>query len=235
MQEVNMSISKAWDWNESNDPYWLNPSEESYYLCARWKKLGYEKLLDLGCGLGRHSILFAQHGFLVSALDLSVEGTNYLIDWAAKENLDINVQVADMLSLPYPGNFFDCLFSLYSIHHTDTNGMMKIMNEIKRVTKQNGEIYITLGSKESENFKNSGFPKIDENTVLKSNDGTEKDVPHCYFDLDEIIDILRKINLEPINIRHKDECYFNGDKRSSSKNSYSNSHYYILAKNNAIN
>jgi len=114
-----MPISKAWDWNEVNEPIWLDPSEESYYIGARWKKLGYEKLLDLGCGLGRHSILFSQQGFLVSALDLSVDGTNHLINWAAKENLEIDVQVADMLSLPYPDNFFDCLFSLFSIHHTD--------------------------------------------------------------------------------------------------------------------
>ena len=100
-----MSISKAWDWNETKDPMWLTPSEESYYISARWQKLGYKKLLDLGCGLGRHSILFSQHGFLVSALDLSAEGTNHLIDWAAKENLKIDVKVADMLAVPYPDNF----------------------------------------------------------------------------------------------------------------------------------
>ena len=35
---------------------WLNPSEESFYIADRWKNLGFKSLLDLGCGLGRHSI-----------------------------------------------------------------------------------------------------------------------------------------------------------------------------------
>jgi 2-polyprenyl-3-methyl-5-hydroxy-6-metoxy-1,4-benzoquinol methylase len=39
----------------------------------RWKDKNYKSFLDLGCGLGRHSLLFAQSGFKVSSFDLSEE------------------------------------------------------------------------------------------------------------------------------------------------------------------
>jgi 2-polyprenyl-3-methyl-5-hydroxy-6-metoxy-1,4-benzoquinol methylase len=63
--------TKAWDWTAAKEKVWLEPSEESYYLVNRWKTQGRKSILDLGCGLGRHSILFAKNGFDVSAMDLS--------------------------------------------------------------------------------------------------------------------------------------------------------------------
>ncbi|HOO76209.1 MAG TPA: hypothetical protein PLS66_13005, partial [Tepiditoga sp.] len=63
------NISKAWDWKEVKDKIWYEPSEESYYLLKRWQN--FNTFLDLGCGLGRHSVLFAENNFETYALDLS--------------------------------------------------------------------------------------------------------------------------------------------------------------------
>ena len=98
------------------------------------------------------------------------------------------------------------------------------MKEIKRVIKPKSEIYITLCSKETWSFKDAGFPKIDENTVLKSDDGPEKDVPHFYVDLDDIVNLFKNMDMELLRIRHVDDCYREGQKRNSK-------HYFILAKN----
>jgi len=217
-----MSISKAWNWNEEKNKIWLEPSEESYFISARWKKQGYKKLLDLGCGLGRHSIFFSQQGFDVSAFDLSADGVSHLRNWAVKETIRIDVKIADMLSLPYDDCTFDCLFAYHVISHTDTVGMKKIMAEIKRVLKPQGEIYITLCSKETWSFAEAGFPKIDENTIRKTDDGPEKDVPHFYSNLDDIIELFSETGLELLRIRHTDDCYYDGQKRNSK-------HYFILA------
>ena len=56
-----MIKSKGWNWNIVTDDkaeMWKNPSIESYYLLYRWKSQGKNTFLDLGCGLGRNSILF---------------------------------------------------------------------------------------------------------------------------------------------------------------------------------
>lgn len=43
--------------------YWKHPAIESYYLINRWKEQGKKDFLDLGCEIGRHSILFARNSF----------------------------------------------------------------------------------------------------------------------------------------------------------------------------
>lgn len=58
--------SKPWNWEmvkEKNEEKWKMPSQEIYYLIHRWHQNGVKNVLDLGCGIGRHSILFSQEGF----------------------------------------------------------------------------------------------------------------------------------------------------------------------------
>lgn len=219
-----MSVSKAWDWSAETGPIWLHPSEESYYIADRWKQAGYRSLLDFGCGLGRHSIFFARAGFRVSAFDLSQEGVAHLKQWAAKETLDIDARPADMLSPPYPDHAFDCLFAYHVISHTDTPGMRTVMRELKRLVRPGGELFITLCSKETWSFAEAGYPKVDENTVRKTEDGSEKDVLHFYVNLEDIIGLFDEFHLELLRVRHTDDCYFEGEKRNSR-------HYFILAGN----
>lgn len=219
-----MTISKAWEWDKELNPLWLNPSEESYWIVNNWQEQGNKKLLDFGCGLGRHSIFFSHQGFNVSAFDLSVEGTNHLRDWAKRESLDIDVTVADMLELPYNDDTFDYIFAYHVISHTDSNGIKQIMREVKRVLKPLGEVYLTFCSKESWSFAKAGYPKIDENTVRKTDDGPEYGIPHFYMNLDDVVSLFASINMELLRIRHTDDCYFDGQKQDSK-------HYFVYAKN----
>jgi len=216
-----MTISKEWEWSMENNPIWLYPSEESYFLANRWKEAGFNKILDYGCGLGRHSIFFAKKGFDVSAFDLSSYGIEHLKDWARNENLDINAEVADMLQLPYSDDTFDCVFAYHVISHTDTKGMETIVKELKRILKKGGEFYITLCSKETWSYKEANFPKIDENTIVKMDDGPEKGIPHYYVTLDDILSLFKDFSI--LNVRHVDDCYFDGNKRNSK-------HYFVLGR-----
>jgi len=216
-----MTKSKAWDWNKESNAFWLKPSEESYYIAQHWKEKHYETLLDFGCGLGRHSVFFSKQGFCVNAFDLSGDGITHLNQWSEKEHLQINTCVADMLNLPYPDSSFDAVFAYHVISHTDSSGIKQIMREISRVLKTGGELYMTLCSKETWSYKDAGYPKLDENTVLKTDDGPEKNVPHFYVNLDDILTLLSDYEIE--RIRHTDDCYFEGRKQNSK-------HYFILAK-----
>jgi len=216
-----MTNSKAWNWKEEKNSYWLKPSEESYYIVNRWKEKNYKDILDFGCGLGRHSIFFAKNGFNVSAFDLSIDAINNLNLLAQNENLNINTTVADMIDLPYKENSFDAIFAYHVISHTDTIGIKKIVSEIKRVLKSNGEIYLTLCSKETWSFKDAGYPKVDENTIIKTDEGPEKGIPHFYVTASDILNLFS--DFEIINIRHIDDCYFNGKLQNSK-------HYFINAK-----
>lgn len=214
-------MSKEWDWSKAKDTIWLNSSEESYFLANRWKEAGFHKILDFGCGLGRHSMFFAKKGFDVSAFDLSAEGIRHLQGWAKEENININTEVADMFELPYQDDFFDCVFAYHVISHTDTEGIEKVIKELKRVIKKDGEFYLTLCSKETWAYKHAGYPKIDKNTIVKTDDGPEKGIPHFYVTLDDILSLFKNFSI--IRVRHVDDCFFDGSKHSSK-------HYFILGK-----
>jgi SAM-dependent methyltransferase len=215
------SVSRPWDWKQEKDGIWTTPSEECHYLAARWSDAGFRTLLDFGCGLGRHSVFFAKKGFAVSAFDLSEDGVRHLRGWAAREGLSVEARVADMLTLPYADGSFDCLFAYHVLSHTDTLGMARIAKEIGRILRPGGEFYLTLCSKESWSFAKAGYPKLDENTVVKTGDGPEKGVPHFYTDLDGVLERFADFTLE--RVRHVDECWFDGGKHDSR-------HYFILGR-----
>lgn len=215
-----MVDSKEWDWEKANKDIWIELCEESYYYAKKWKREGRKSVLDLGCGLGRHSILFAKNGFKVTSVDLSEYGVNYLKDWQKREGIDFMVKRCDMKRLPFQDNAFDCIWAYHVISHTDTDGFIEILSEIERLLKPNGSIYFTLCSKDTWSFTEADFEHIDENTIIKNDDGPEKDVPHFYVSLDDIERLLKNFTIN--RIRHIDDCYFNGKKQN-------NKHYYIDA------
>lgn len=147
-----MVNSKAWNWNMvkgDHEQYWLEPAVESYYLINRWLSQGKKDFLDLGCGLGRHTIQFAKAGFNTSGFDLSEASIKRTEEYAKQAGAKVDLQIGDMLNLPYGDESFDCIYCRNVISHTDTSGMRKIVAELKRVLRKDGECYLTLGSKQS--------------------------------------------------------------------------------------
>ncbi|MBU1144751.1 MAG: class I SAM-dependent methyltransferase [Firmicutes bacterium] len=144
-----MGIHNAWDWTKDRSNRWLVPSEDSYYLLHRWKELGFLRLLDLGCGRGRHAVLFAKNGFDVSAIDLSSESVKELSEYSKHKNLNIQCDVADMTSLPYPDDSFDCLMEYHSIYHSNRAGVTKALSEIRRVVRKGGEVFRNVRFKQN--------------------------------------------------------------------------------------
>lgn len=133
----------------------------------------------------------------------------------------MDVSVADMHSLPYAERSFDCIFAYHVISHTDTAGMGRIANELQRLLRPGGEVYLTLCSKETWSWCEAGYPRLDENTVVKTDEGPEQGLAHFFVSLDDILGLMKAFEL--IQIRHVDECYFGGKKQTSK-------HYFILAK-----
>ena len=212
-----MVESKPWNWDVVSDERWNNPSEDVYYYVHRWKELGYRDLLDLGCGLGRNSILFSQNGFNVYAFDLSQTAIAKLEENSEKLGLGIHTKLGDMLNLPYQDSSFDCILAYHVISHTDTEGMKKIIREIGRVLRKNGEFYFTLCSKEGFRDPIKG-QMIDANTVVKLEE-PERGIPHFHADLEDIKDLFSGFKFE--KIRHIQDIFEN----------MSSYHYFVLVKN----
>ena len=224
---IKMIKSKGWNWEiVKDDPtcIWKNPSIESYYLLNRWTFLEMKNFLDLGCGLGRHSVLFARNGFNVSCFDISKDAIERTKKWCEEENLKCNYMVGDMLKLPYKDNEFDCILCRNVISHTDTEGMKTIISELKRVLKKGGECYLTLGSKDTWGFKQESWPLIDPNTRLRMEEGPEYKTPHFYADYNLCQELFK--DFEIINIYQVIDYFKSNDK------TFDSYHYHLLIKKN---
>lgn len=220
-----MIKSKGWNWEiVKDDPniVWKNPSIESYYLLNRWLSLEMKKFLDLGCGLGRHSVMFAKNGFDVSCFDISENAIDRTKAWCEEEGLKCDYKIGDMLSLPYEDNSFDCMLCRNVISHTDTEGMKVIINEIYRVLKESGECYLTLGSKDTWGFKQENWPLKDPNTRLKMEEGPEYMTPHFYADYQLCMDLFKIFEI--LNIYQVTDYY------ESNGKTYDSYHYHLLIK-----
>ncbi len=208
------------DWNAvDNKDMWLEPCEESWYYAEKWRRQGRKSVLDLGCGLGRHSLLFARYGFKVTAVDISDEALGTLKKLRREQGVDLTCRKADMEAMPFADDAFDCVFAMHSAGHCDTAGMERLMTELKRVLKPGGTVFMSLCSKASPTFSDPALPRPDENTVLKT-EGPEQGVPHFFADTGDIKRLFADFEL--IKVRHTDDCFSGGGWQDSK-------HYFIEA------
>jgi SAM-dependent methyltransferase len=201
-----MTASKPWDWAHADQSLWHEPSEDIYYYLHRWRVSGKTRMLDLGCGIGRHALLFAAHGFTVDALDLSQVGVETLQHLAQERGMTVRAQVGDALQLPYAYAAFDAVLAYHVISHTDSQGIVAIVSELLRVLAPGGEFFVTLCSKASPAYRQLGDPIIDENTTMKMQE-PEIGVPHFCADME----IVRRLfsDFELVRLRHIQDFFKN--------------------------
>lgn len=215
-----MLESKAWNWNIAAAPHWEEPASEVYPLVARWHKMNFTGLLDLGCGIGRHSIFFARNGFQVEAFDLSKDGIQKLMEKTNRLKLKITYAVGDMLHLPYKNNSFDAVICYHTIYHSDDEGIKQGISEIKRVLTPGGEAFISFNSQSNSAFSDNENIHITSHTIYKTK-GHEAQIPHYYATKPDVENLLNGFQI--VDFFHKEE-YWNQD-------NYVSAHYYVLVKN----
>ena len=121
------------------------------------KKHNAKKILDLGCGSGRHVVYFAKRGFDVYGIDIAKEGIKITKDWLGKEKLQANLKIGSIYKkLPYQDNFFDAVISTNTIHHAKIRNIRKAIREIERILKSKGLIFITVRKRKFRKF----YPKL---------------------------------------------------------------------------
>ena len=111
------------------------PQKEVVPLHDLFQKHRVEKVLDLGCGSGRHVVYFAKLGYRVSGIDIAPGAVNLSQKWLSAENLEAELQCGDMVRLPWPDNFFDAVISIRVIEHNRFTHIQKILKEVARVMK----------------------------------------------------------------------------------------------------
>jgi cyclopropane fatty-acyl-phospholipid synthase-like methyltransferase len=114
----------------------LEPHPEIGTIAALFKREKVKRILDLGCGAGRHVVYFAERGYDVYGLDLSPTALEYTIKSLSEKGLTAHVTLHDMVTLPYDDAYFDAVISVRVIHHNRIKDVRKTVQEISRVLRR---------------------------------------------------------------------------------------------------
>jgi len=155
------------------------------------KKKHSKRVLDLGCGAGRHVIYFSKQGFETYGIDTSKTGLKTK-NRLKKEKLNAALVECDTKKLPYVSCYFDAVLSLYTIYHNTKQGIKQAIAETHRTLKKRGLILLIFHSKRSS--KHGKGTKIEENTFIQEN-GPEKGILHHFVDEDEIQEFLEDFKI----------------------------------------
>lgn len=114
------------------------------------KELNYNKtlkILDVGCGTGRHAIELTKRGYNITGIDLSGTLLAKAREKAMKENLEIDFQQHDARNLPFNGEF-DAAIMLceggFPLMETDEMNFEILKNVTKSLKSSGKFIFTTL-------------------------------------------------------------------------------------------
>lgn len=112
------------------------------------KEMNYDKslkILDIGCGTGRHAIELSKRGYMVTGIDLSESQLKRAKEKAAKLSLNIDFQKHDARK-PHFANAFDVVIMLceggFSLMETDEMNF-QILQNAAAALKPNGKFIFT--------------------------------------------------------------------------------------------
>jgi SAM-dependent methyltransferase len=152
-------------------------------IVRTFQERGCSRLLDLGCGSGRHVVHLAREGFRVHGTDVSPTGLRMTRVWLAEEGLAAGVVLADMREpLPFSDGAFEGLLSTQVIHHAPIATVRGTIREIWRVLASGGLAFVTVSADAAHK---EGSREIEAGTFVPLS-GPEAGLPHHIFSKEEL-------------------------------------------------
>ena len=151
--------SQHWESNFSSKPemFGFEPSYSAKKALEILKKNNITNIIELGAGLGRDTIFFAQNGIYVHAIDYSLSATNIIKKRSKENNLDALIKVENhdiRKKLNCDNENFQACYSHMLFCMALTNQDLKDLNqEILRVLKKDGFNIYTVRNHTDGDFK----------------------------------------------------------------------------------
>lgn len=194
---------------------WQEPYPRVVDFARLLKARSSRRVLDLGCGTGRHLIYLAQEGCEAFGIDISPTGLEHARRWLQEEKLSAGLVQADMAAIPYADGFFDGAISIHVIYHGTLQHMRAAICEILRVLKPSGLALLTFQSRRG--YRYGRGTELEPHTFIPDT-GIDASVPHHFSDREELEDLLQSFAI--LNIRLAEEV---------SPRGHLSSHWEVLA------
>ncbi|MBW1740223.1 MAG: class I SAM-dependent methyltransferase [Deltaproteobacteria bacterium] len=216
-QEVQAGIISSWDqrWDriyqqQERDKY---PSENvirfmarNYYRVEDRKAV---RVLDLGCGGGNNIWYLAREGFSACGIEGSMVAVARAKKRLSAEGLVANLQVADLVQIPYVDDCFDAVIDRGSIMHNKWNHIVQIFGEVYRILRPGGKLLSIMASTNCSEYSargRFGGQEIERHTFEGFKDSTFEGLGIVHlFDEEEIKVLMRPFRIYRVGYEERIE------------------------------
>jgi SAM-dependent methyltransferase len=171
------------------------PVDEVVMLADRLAAEGRRRVLDIGCGLGRHTVYLAARGFEVVAVDNAAAALSACKENLAKAGLAATVMAAEMDELPFPPGSFDGVLAAYVIHHSYRADIERIIGSITRLLAPAGLfVWVTPTPR---HYQCGRGEEVEPGTWIDPQH-PEGPTPHHYSTEQEVRELLAEYHIESL-------------------------------------
>ena len=167
---------------------WLTPDPNVDVWARRIRARGGTTALDLGCGVGRHTVLLAQLEYRTAGLDASETGLDHTRRALAGLGLGADLRRGHMTALPFADGVFDYVLAQNVIYHGDGLAVRSVLAEIRRVLHPHGIFQGTMLSKRNARYGKGA--EIAPDTFVDRDAGGDKAHPHFYCSALELVTLF---------------------------------------------
>ncbi len=127
--------------------------------------------LDLGCGNGKTVSTLIDNGFDVTGVDFS----KVAIEQCRNSFKNSRFEVASVTDLPFEDDSFDYVTAVHVLEHLDDPALERTVNEIRRVLKDGGYVFIR------------SFTDRD----MRSHNRKDSQISYRFYDVDSILEAFK--------------------------------------------
>lgn len=181
------------------------------HLLAEGEDVDSERVLDLGCGPGRHVAYLAREGFETYGVDHSQVAVEMATELCEREDLDADVVCEDVTDLPFEDGFFDSVIDCATIQHNYRTEIEAALAEISRVLAPGGLFFWKARAKEDSFFgkgeeKEPGTWVFHQESVVTDDEGERVEKPTHFFDRAEVTELTAD-RFEAVNVEYTERTF----------------------------
>jgi len=140
------------------------------------------KILDAGCGSGRDAQYFKEYEFNVTAIDAAEQ----MLKEAKKNVKGVKFKKMDMIKTSFKDKSFDGIWASASLLNNEKENVPKILEELKRILKDEGVLYVSVKEGKGEEVK-------------KKEKYNNEPIPFFYYTVPEMEEIVKNSGFEVLH------------------------------------
>jgi len=181
----------------------LDVDEEVAGFAELLRERNARRVLDLGCGAGRHILHLSKLGFEVHGLDFSAEALRICWRRLLERALSAHLVLGDMRELGYVSGCFDGVVCWYALYHDTLSGIRRTLSEVWRVLRSGGLLLVNFMSKRT--WKYGRGEEVEEDTFIQD-EGSEAGMLHHYSSREEVRELLGEFRVLHLELREHSWC-----------------------------